>query len=613
MKLGALPTSAGCYLMKSEGKIIYVGKAKNLKNRVRQYFHKAENHTAKVRAMVEKIDDFEIVLVDSEVEAFALECNLIKLHRPHYNILLKDDKHYPYIRIDEREAYPRVMLAHKQERDGAKYYGPYMCAGVREVMDVARMLYRIRPCEYVIHPKHPRKPCMYYQMGKCDAPCAGYVTEEAYAQTIGRVKELLSGKYAETIEELQSRMNEMARNMRYEKAAQYRDQIRAVEAIMEKQKAISTTLNDRDVIGCLECGLDCMVQVMIVRSGRLIGSEHFLLEGAGSDGQAEVLTQFMVQYYSEERAPSEILTSWIPEDAEVLEELLSESAGYRVHINHPMRGEKAKLMQMALKNARDAWEKQQKRERAGSLAEEGLKELADVLGLPEIPKRIEGYDISNTQGELSVGSMVVMQDGKCENKEYRQFRIKSVEGANDYASIHEVISRRLKHGLEEMRERKEKGLPIEGGKFSHMPDLMLIDGGRGQLNAAEEAMREQGLCIAMFGLAERIDEIVLPNAEETLLLDRHSSALHLIQRLRDEAHRFAVTQHRSLRGKRSTASMLEDIAGVGAKRRQAILKYFETVDALRNATADEIAKVPKMPRDVAERIYAELHRPPVLP
>jgi len=608
IKLGALPDSPGCYMMKSGGKIIYVGKAKNLKNRVRQYFHPSVNHTPKVRAMVEKVDDFDIVLVDSEMEAFALECNLIKLHMPHYNILLKDDKHYPYIRIDRREYFPRVTLARKQERDGARYFGPYQAGGtIREILDVARTLFPIRPCEYALNPKRSRKPCMYYQVGKCSAPCAGLITEEAYDEIIVQVMDYLSGKYAPVMEHLQNKMREFSAAMRYEQAALYRDKIRALESVMRKQQAISTSLDDRDVVACLECGLDCMIQLLIVRSGRLIGSEHFLLEGAAADGQGEVMTQFMLQYYSDGDAPPEILTSFLPNDADTLEDLLSEANGPRVHISRPMRGDKAKLTQMALKNARDAWDKQQKRERAGSLAEEGLEELTAELGLDAVPRRIEGYDISNTQGDLSVGSMVVMEDGKCVSREYRHFRVKTVEGANDFASIHEILTRRLSHGLKEIETRAAEGLPPEGGKFSRLPDLILIDGGRGQLSAALSAMREQGLNIPMFGLAERIDEIVLPYDDDSLLLDRHSPALRLIQRLRDEAHRFAVTRHRALRGRQSTASVLDSIAGVGEKRRRAILNHFKTVDALRHASADDIAQVQGVPKAVAEAVYKQLH------
>ena len=610
LKISALPDSPGCYLMKSRGEIIYVGKAKNLKNRVRQYFHPSKSHTPKVQAMVEKVDDFDIVLVDGELEAFILECNLIKRHMPRYNILLKDDKHYPFIRIDRTQPFPTVDLVRRQEKDGARYFGPYQGATVvREVLDVARMVFPIRTCSGPIHPEKPRRPCIHHQIGQCLAPCAGNVSPEEYAKVIDQVMEFLSGKYAPVLDALKRRMQEASLEMNYERAAVYRDRIRAVEAVMQKQKAISTAQGDRDVIACLDTGLDCMVQLLLVRSGRLIGSEHFLLEGAGGEGSGEVLTQFLLQYYGPENAPpQEILLSGDPPEKDVLEQLLSEQAGRRVYLQHPLRGDKLKLTQMALKNARDEAEKREKRLLNNRERTTGaLQELADALGLRQPPRRIEGYDISNTQGVLSVGSMVVMLDGKCANREYRHFRIKTVEGPNDFASMHEVLTRRLAHGLTEIAQRKEQGLPPEGGKFSDLPDLILIDGGHGQLAAAQDAMHALGLEIPMFGLAKRIEEIVLPGEEDSLLLDRHSPALHLIQRLRDEAHRFAITHHRALRGRQSVASRLDAIPGVGEKRRRAILNHFKTVESLKAASIADIAQVPGLPETVAEAVFRHLH------
>ena len=611
-KIANLPDSPGCYLMKSQGQIIYVGKAKNLKNRVSQYFHASRAHTPKVRAMVEKIDDFDIMLVEGELEAFTLECNLIKLHMPHYNILLKDDKAYPYIRVDLRQDFPRIELARRQERDGARYFGPYRGATVvREVMDVLHMIYPLRTCAYAIHPDKPRRPCVHHQIGQCMAPCAGNVTPEAYRAVLDKALEFLNGRYKPVLETLKERMAQCAREMNYESAAVYRDRIRAVEALIEKQTAISTNASDRDVIAVLHHDADAMVQLMFIRSGRLIGSERFTLEGAGDDEAGEILTQFMLQYYGPENVPPrEVLLSASVREQSIVEQLLSEQAGHRVYLQTPRKGDKFRQVSVALKNLRDEAEKLDRRlanSRARTLG--ACEELAQVLGLDKPPRRIEGYDISNTQGVLSVASEVVMIDGTCAHKEYRHYRIKTVQGANDFASMHEVITRRLTHGLNELAQRQAEGLDPRGGKFSDLPDLILIDGGRGQLSFAQDAMHSLGLNIPMFGLAKRIEEIILPDSDLSIVLDRHSNALHLIQRLRDEAHRFAITHHRSLRGKTSVSSRLDGVAGVGPARRKSILRHFKTVEALRAATVEEIAQVPGLPESVAQNVYAMLHQP----
>ncbi|MBQ3268762.1 MAG: excinuclease ABC subunit UvrC [Clostridia bacterium] len=606
LKLRTLPDSPGCYLMKSEGEIIYVGKAVNLKNRVSQYFHYSAQHTPKVRAMVEKIDDFDIMLVDGELEAFALECNLIKLHMPHYNIRLKDDKAYPYIRVDLRETFPRVDLARRQERDGARYFGPYQGATVvREVLDVVRMVFPIRVCAKRLNPEKPLRPCVHHQIGQCPAPCAGLISEEDYRETILRVIDFLNGRYAPVLDELKRRMAECSAQMNYERAALYRDRIRAVEAVMQKQKAISTAQSDQDIIAALPHDADAMVQLIFVRSGRMIGSERFTLEGAADEPLGEILTQFMLQYYGPENVPPrEILLSATPPEQDVVEQLLTEQHGARTYILVPRRGEKLKLVNMAVKNLKDEAKKLD-RKNANSYARTigALEQLQQALGLERLPRRIEGYDISNTQGAQSVASEVVMVDGVSANSEYRRYRIKTVEGANDFASMYEVITRRLSHGLDELAERRAQGLDPEGGKFSWLPDLILVDGGRGQLAAAREAMLAQGLDIPMVGLAKRIEEIVLPDEEESILLDRHSPALHVLQRVRDESHRFAIIHHRALRGRASIASKLDGIPGVGEKRRRAILRHFKTVEALRAASLDEVRQVPGLPEAVAGAVF----------
>ena len=609
-KISNLPDSPGCYLMKHQGEIIYVGKAKNLKNRVSQYFHASKNHTPKVCAMVEKIDDFDIILVDGELEAFALECNLIKRYRPHYNILLKDDKHYPYIRIDLSDPFPRPELTRKQEKDGAKYFGPYQGATVvREVLDVVRSVFPVRTCNLKIDPAKPKRPCVHHQVGQCGAPCANLITKEEYAKQIHGVIDFLNGKFSPVIDALTERMTQAAKTMNYERAALYRDRIRAVEAVMQKQKAISTSQDDRDVIAILPHDADAMANVMYIRSGRLIGSETFTLEGAGDEAAGDTITQFMLQYYSEENVPPhEIILSAEPPERDVITELLSETAHRRVYLVHPMRGDKAKLVRMALKNLRDQAEKLDKRAADSYARTKGAaQELGDILMMGAYPRRIEGYDISNTQGAQSVASQVVMIDGACRNDQYRIYRIKTVQGANDFASMHEVITRRLSHGLREIQELTQSGGDIRTGRFSDLPDLILIDGSSGQLAAAQDAMHALGLDIPMFALAKRIEEIVLPDTDERIFLDRHSNALHLIQRLRDEAHRFAITHHRQLRGKTSIASRLDGVPGIGDRRKRALLKHFQTVEALKSAALDEIRAVDGMTKTAAENVYAMLH------
>ncbi len=612
LKLSLLPDSPGCYLMKSQGKIIYVGKAVNLKNRVRQYFHPSKNHTPKVRAMVEKIDDFDIMLVDGELEAFLLECNLIKLHMPRYNILLKDDKHYPYIRIDPRVDFPKVELVRKMDRDGARYFGPYQGATVvREVMDVVRMVFPIRTCNRRIDPARPQRPCVHHQIGQCLAPCAGKVSSEEYRALIGRVMDFLGGKYAPVVDELTQRMQEASWAMNYERAALYRDRLRAVEAVMQKQKTLSTAQADQDVLAVAPYGADAIVELLMIRSGRLIDSEHFVFDGAAEDAPWEILTQFILQYYDKTNMPpQELLLSVDLPEKDVLEQLLTELHGRRVYLNHPMRGDKVKLVNMALKNLKDEAAKRDKQlARTRERTVLAMEELGKVLGLDKPPRRIEGYDISNTQGVLSVASMVVMIDGVCAHKEYRHFRIKTVEGPNDFASMKEVITRRLAHATREFQERAAAGLSPEGGHFTDLPDLILIDGGRGQLNAALEAMGNSPYDIPMFGLAKRIEEIVLPYSDDSLLLDRHSNALHAIQRLRDEAHRFAITHHRALRGKQAVGSRLEAIPGVGPARRKALMKHFKTMEELKNASLEELEQVPSLPRNAAEAVFRALHPP----
>ena len=604
-KIENLPDSPGCYIMKSGGEVIYVGKAKNLKNRVRQYFQSSANHTQKVRAMVARVDDFELMLVDSEMEAFTLECNLIKRYKPFYNILLKDDKHYPYLRVNMKEAFPRVTIVRRVAHDGAKYFGPYFGANVvRDALDAVRSIFPIRTCSHKLPTEKALRPCVNYEIGLCRAPCANRISQEEYHELMEGVVDFLGGKFELVLGRLKEKMNQAAANWNYERAAVYRDQITAIDQLMQKQKAIVADGGDQDVAAALIDENGALVQMMYVRGGRLIGSERFSLDNSAEETAEEALSQFIAQYYDESRVPPrELLVNADFPDRGALEERLSGFRQSRVHILVPQRGEKRKLILLAQKNLLEEAEKRRKR-LANSYERTigALEELKDVLGLPERPRRIEGYDISNTQGAQSVGSMVVMIDGVSANKEYRHFRIKTVEGPNDFASMREMLSRRLAHGLKEVEEG------AANARFADFPDLILIDGGRGQLNAALEAMRESGLDIPMFGLAKRIEEIVLPNEEESIVLDRHSNALHLIQRLRDEAHRFGITHHRALRAKNSIASRLESIPSVGTARRRALLTHFRSMEALRQASPEEIALVNGISPALAQTIYEYLHK-----
>ena len=609
-KIKNLPDSPGCYLMKSAGEIIYVGKAKNLKNRVRQYFHASSAHTPKVRAMVERVDDFDIVLVDGELEALMLECNLIKKHHPHYNILLKDDKHYHYIRIDLSVPFPAIEIKREQLKDGARWFGPYIgAAAVREVLDTVRAVFPVRHCTRPLREDVRERPCLHYQTGECRAPCAQLIDREEYAAYIQAVIRFLSGQTDEVIAELDRRMRDASAKMNFERAAVFRDRINAVNDIMQHQKTLSVRGDDRDVIAFMPSMGDMLVQVMVSREGKLISSELHTLEGAAEESGSEVLIRFMTQYYSIANPPArEVAVSCEIEDADVLEELLSETAGRRVHVLVPQRGDKAALVRMAEKNLEDERLKlETRREKQLERTLGALNELAWELGLEKAPRRIEGYDISNTQGAQSVASEVVMINGECAHKQYRHYRIKTVQGANDFASMHEVITRRFTHGLKELEECRASGKnPLEGS-FSDLPDLLLIDGGRVQLNMALKAMSEVGVSIPAFGLAERVDEIVLPNEEDSIFLDRHSPALHLIERLRDEAHRFAITNHRKLRHKHSIASRLEEIPGIGPARRKAVLTHFRTFEELDRASLIEIARCDGIGEKYASRIYSFLH------
>ena len=602
-KIRMLPDSPGCYLMKdASGEIIYVGKAVNLKNRVRSYFRETA-HTPKVAAMIAHIDDFDVLLCETNLEALILECNLIKLHKPYYNILLKDDKHYPYLKVDTQQPFPRLELCRRMEKDGAKYFGPYIGANaVRQVIESVRDVFPIRSCRQALPAKSPRRPCMNYDIGRCLAPCAGKCSEEAYRGMMDGVLSFLGGDYEGVLKKLRKDMEEAASAMRYEKAAKIRDKIRDVEGLMERQIALRTDRSEQDLIALAQDGLDAMIQILYVRGGRMVGGDHFALPREGGEEPGEVIASFMTQYYEQAGLiPRNVLCETLPDGAaEQLEAWLREKKGAAVTVATPRRGEKHELVLLAAKNARDALLKWNARRTVHEeRTVEAAKKLGEILGMDRYPRRIEGYDISNTQGVQSVAAMVVFIDGEPARKEYRHFRIRTVEGANDFASLYETLSRRYAHAA---REREEG---TEQGKFTDLPDLILIDGGPQQLRFARQAILDLGMePPVMFGLAEQLEEIWLPDAEEPILLDHHTPELQLVQRVRNEAHRFGIIHHRTLRGKASIHSQLEDIPGVGPARRKALLKAFGSLKAIRAADIDALSAVPGMNRAAAEAVRA---------
>lgn len=608
-KIKMLPESPGCYIMKSAGDIIYVGKAVNLKNRVRSYFHGA--HEPKVAAMVSRVDDFELMLCQTNFEALTLECNLIKKHRPFYNILLRDDKQYPYLRIDLNEPFPRLTLARRIDpRDKAKYFGPYICAtSVRQVMDEVRRFFPLRSCSLSLPLKTPKRPCVHHQIGRCLAPCAGKVSEQEYDRILKRVIDFLNGDARELMNELKREMAEASERMEYEQAAMLRDKLNDMKAIMDRQHATQTRDVEQDVLAVAQDGLDAMVQLTHIRGGRMEGGHAYLMESCGTEPPEDVLQSFITQYYDDGNLIARnILAEALPEPICELEQWLRERRGGAVTLTCPQRGDKHDLVMLSKKNAEDALNKhRQSDDVKQARTTRAMEELKEALGLPTLPRRIEGYDISNTQGQLSVASMVVFEDGAPAKKQYRIFRIKTVEGANDFASMAEVISRRFTHGLKERHDREAEGLSPEGGSFSTLPDVVLIDGGPEQLLFAHRAMEEAGASLPMFGLAKRFEEVYLPDREAPIILDRRGNALHLIQHVRDEAHRFGITHHRKLRGKAGLKSELSNIEGIGQKRQVELIRHFKSVSAIFEASEEELCEVQGISAELAHRIraYAE--------
>ncbi|WP_429162434.1 excinuclease ABC subunit UvrC [Desulfitispora alkaliphila] len=611
-KLQHLPNSPGVYLMKDEnGKIIYVGKAVNLKNRVRSYFTKAGQQSPKVQSMVSKIADLEYMVTDTEVEALILECNLIKKHRPKYNVSLKDDKHYPYIKVTLNEDFPRVIVTRKVKKDKAKYFGPYTRAGsVHETLKVLGSLFPLRTCKQPQIPKRDR-PCLNAHIERCLAPCSGEVSRDEYMEMIQEVLLFLEGRQEGLMKKLEQKMAATAEKMEYEKAAQVRDQINALRDIMEKQKVISANLDDQDVIAMARGFNEACVIVFFIRGGKLLGRDQHFLRGTEELNRSEVLTTFVKQYYNRvEFVPPHIYVEAELVESDLIQAWLTEKRGRRVHIKVPQRGEKIKLVEMAGQNALMAIkEREQSLERKQELTTGAVEELQKYLGLKQAPVRMECYDISNIQGHQQVGSMVVFENGEPDNGSYRRFKIKTVEGPNDFASMTEVLTRRFGRAREEQELVGSGQMEFAQAKFLPLPDLVIIDGGKGQLSAARAVMKELGFShLETFGLAKREEELFSEGESEPVILPKNSPALYLVQRIRDEAHRFAITFHRQLRGKEGLLSTLEQIPGIGPQRRKNLLKAFGSISKIRNASLEELAQVPGMNMAVAEEVLEKLNK-----
>ena len=586
--------------------IIYVGKAVSLKNRVRQYFQSSRNKGAKIEQMVTHIRRFEYIITDSELEALVLECNLIKEHRPKYNTMLMDDKAYPFIKVTVEEPYPRVLLARRMAKDKSRYFGPYTSAGaVKDTIELIRRLYHVRSCNR----KLPRdigkeRPCLNYHIHQCKAPCQGYISEEEYRKSIQEVLRFLGGNYEGILKDLEEKMNQASEDLEFERAIEYRELLSSVQKIAQKQKITDTAGEDRDILAVASEGEDAVVQVFFIRGGRLIGRDHFYLKIGEGDGAGEILSSFVKQFYAgTPYIPAEIMLPEPVADAEVIEEWLSGKRGRKVHIRIPQKGMKEKLVELAEKNAAlvlNTDKERLKREEGRTIG--AVKELEKILGLTGI-RRMEAYDISNTSGFASVGSMVVYERGKPKRNDYRKFRIKGVQGPDDYASMEEVLTRRFQHGLEEQKEGKDLG------GFREFPDLILMDGGKGQVNVALAVLEKLGLSIPVCGMVKddnhRTRGLYYNNTE--LPIDRDSECFRLITRIQDEAHRFAITFHRQLRGKSQVHSVLDDIPGVGPARRKDLMRHFENIEAIRNADIEELKKLPSMNEKSARDVYHFFH------
>lgn len=608
-ELKKLPAKPGVYIMHGEkDEIIYVGKAISLKNRVRQYFQSSRNKGAKIERMVTHITRFEYIITDSELEALVLECNLIKEHRPKYNTMLKDDKSYPFIKVTVNEPYPRVLFARRMKKDKARYFGPYTSGGaVKDVIELVRKLYQVRSCNRSL-PRDTGKdrPCLYYHMKQCKAPCQGYISQEEYRKNINKVIKFLNGDFQDTISELMEKMQKASEEMRYEDAMEYRDLIHSIEKIGERQKITGYGQEDRDIIAVAMDesedlrDQDAVVQVFFIRDGKLIGRDHFYLRVAKGDTKAQVLSSFLKQFYAGTPfIPSEIMLQSEIEDADIIEEWLTTRRKQKVHIRVPKKGTKEKLVELALENARMVLSKDReriKREEGRTIG--AVHEVEDWLGLENVV-RMEAYDISNISGFESVGSMVVYEKGRPKRSDYRKFKIKWVQGPNDYASMEEVLTRRFTH--------ESNG---EFDSFARLPDLILMDGGRGQVNIALKVLNNLGISIPVCGMVKddhhRTRGLYFDNVE--IPIDTSSEGFRLITRIQDEAHRFAIEYHRSLRSKEQVHSILDDIPGIGDTRRKALLRKFKSVENIRDASEEELAQTESMNAGSARQVYEFFHK-----
>ncbi|MBT9839516.1 excinuclease ABC subunit UvrC [Blautia sp. MCC283] len=608
-ELKKLPAKPGVYIMHGEkDEIIYVGKAISLKNRVRQYFQSSRNKGAKIERMVTHITRFEYIITDSELEALVLECNLIKEHRPKYNTMLKDDKSYPFIKVTVNEPYPRVLFARRMKKDKARYFGPYTSGGaVKDVIELVRKLYQVRSCNRNL-PRDTGKdrPCLYYHMKQCKAPCQGYISQEEYRKNINKVIKFLNGDFQDTISELMEKMQKASEEMRYEDAMEYRDLIRSIEKIGERQKITGYGQEDRDIIAVAMDeskdlrDQDAVVQVFFIRDGKLIGRDHFYLRVAKGDTKSQVLSSFLKQFYAGTPfIPSEIMIQSEIEDAEIIEEWLTTRRKQKVHIRVPKKGTKEKLVELALENARMVLSKDReriKREEGRTIG--AVHEVEEWLGLKNVV-RMEAYDISNISGFESVGSMVVYEKGRPKRSDYRKFKIKWVQGPNDYASMEEVLTRRFTH--------ESNG---EFDSFARLPDLILMDGGRGQVNIALKVLNDLGIRIPVCGMVKddhhRTRGLYFNNVE--IPIDTSSEGFRLITRIQDEAHRFAIEYHRSLRSKEQVHSILDDIPGIGDTRRKALLRKFKSVENIRDASEEELAQTESMNAGSARQVYEFFHK-----
>ena len=608
-ELKKLPGQPGVYIMHdAKDAIIYVGKAISLKNRVRQYFQSSRDKTAKIKQMVSKIARFEYIVTDSELEALVLECNLIKEHRPRYNTMLKDDKTYPYIKVTASEEYPRILFSRQMKKDKNKYFGPFTSAGaVKDTIELIRKIYRIRACSRKLPQDMGKdRPCLYYHIHQCDAPCQGYISQADYQKSVKQAVGFLNGQYEPVMKYLEEKMRTASETMEFEKAIEYRDLLDSVRKVAQKQKITSQSMEDRDIIAMAKDERDAVVQVFFVRDGKLIGREHFHMNLTGSESKAEILNSFVKQFYAGTPfVPHEIWVQEELEDAEVIASFLTARRGQKVRFVVPKMGEKERLVELAEKNAKMVLSQDKEKIKREELRTIGaMNQIGSWIGLSGI-KRVDAYDISNISGFESVGSMIVYENGRPKRNDYRKFRIRTVQGPNDYASMREVLLRRFSHGLEETKKLQAEGGDLAMGSFTRFPDLLMMDGGRGQVNIALEVLRELQLEIPVCGMVKddnhRTRGLYYQNVE--IPIDHHSEGFQLITRIQDEAHRFAIEYHRSLRGKEQVRSVLDDIKGIGPARRKSLMRTFKTIEAVREASVEELEAAPQMNRAAAEAVY----------